>query len=91
VSCGATHGETRGDGIARSDQPSFDEVAQARGKRQGARRRRVSEQQTRQACLDREIRVDPMEGALVRSVSVALNQRRALRAWRGVALRTASS
>jgi len=35
-----------------------------------------------QACPDREIRVYPTEGALVRSVPVALNQRRAQRIWR---------
>jgi peroxiredoxin len=34
----------------------------------------------------REIRVDPMEGALARSVFVALTRRRVQRVWRGVVL-----
>jgi hypothetical protein len=39
----------------------------------------------------REVRVDPMEGALVRAVLVVLNRRRAQRVWRGGVLGTASS
>jgi hypothetical protein len=35
------------------------------------------------ARLDREVRVDPMEGALVGSVSVVLTRRRAQQAWHG--------
>jgi hypothetical protein len=36
----------------------------------------------RGARSDRKVRVEPMEGALVRSVVVVLNRRRQRRAWR---------
>jgi len=43
------------------------------------------------ACSDRKVRVEPMEGALIRLVLVVLNRRRAQRIWRGGVLRAASS
>jgi len=92
-----------GDGIARSDPPAFDEAAKVRGERQGAGRGRAREQQARSSSPGDAVEWGPgpirsREPGPIRwkalwlvRLLVALNRRRAQRAWRGGALGTSSS